>query len=154
MRWQHFTRTTFKSRQTAQTVFSAKLCSRVTVKLLHGPCLSNQTYVTQMTTTFSVDFYQRGTASVAPHCAFSSYLTDRRQAIQIGNCFSDMLPTSCGVPTFHSLYNVTKFYYSVTTWVITFTRMTHNSTFLWPHQILVAPLTSSGIVSKTSPFKK
>ena len=29
---------------------------------------------------------------------FTSYLTDRRQAIKIGNCFSDMLPTSCGVP--------------------------------------------------------
>ena len=28
---------------------------------------------------------------------FSSYLTDRRQAIKMGNCFSDMLPTSCGV---------------------------------------------------------
>ena len=29
---------------------------------------------------------------------FTSYLTDRQQAIKIGNCFSDMLPTSCGVP--------------------------------------------------------
>ena len=29
---------------------------------------------------------------------FTSYLTDRRQAIKIGNCFSDMLPTSCGDP--------------------------------------------------------
>ena len=29
---------------------------------------------------------------------FTSYLTDRRQAIKIGNCFSDTLPTSCGVP--------------------------------------------------------
>ena len=29
---------------------------------------------------------------------FTSYITDRRQAIKIGNCFSDMLPTSCGVP--------------------------------------------------------
>ena len=29
---------------------------------------------------------------------FTSYLTDRRQAIKIGNCFSDMLPTTCGVP--------------------------------------------------------
>ena len=29
---------------------------------------------------------------------FSLYFTDRRQAIKIGNCFSDMLPTSCGVP--------------------------------------------------------
>ena len=29
---------------------------------------------------------------------FTSYLTDRRQAIKIGNCFSNMLPTSCGVP--------------------------------------------------------
>ena len=29
---------------------------------------------------------------------FTSYLTDRRQAIKIGNCFSDILPTSCGVP--------------------------------------------------------
>ena len=29
---------------------------------------------------------------------FNSYLTDRQQAIKIGNCFSDMLPTSCGVP--------------------------------------------------------
>ena len=28
----------------------------------------------------------------------TSYLTDRQQAIKIGNCFSDMLPTSCGVP--------------------------------------------------------
>ena len=28
---------------------------------------------------------------------FYSYLTDRRQAIKIGSCFSDMLPTSCGV---------------------------------------------------------
>ena len=28
---------------------------------------------------------------------FTSYLTDRWQAIKIGNCFSDMLPTSCGV---------------------------------------------------------
>jgi len=29
---------------------------------------------------------------------FSSYLTARWQAINIGNCFSDMLPTSCSVP--------------------------------------------------------
>ena len=29
---------------------------------------------------------------------FTSYLTDRQQAIKICNCFSDMLPTSCGVP--------------------------------------------------------
>ena len=29
---------------------------------------------------------------------FTSYLTDRQQAIKLGNCFSDMLPTSCGVP--------------------------------------------------------
>ena len=29
---------------------------------------------------------------------FTSCLTDRQQAIKIGNCFSDMLPTSCGVP--------------------------------------------------------
>ena len=29
---------------------------------------------------------------------FTLYLTDRRQAIEIGNCFSHMLPTSCGVP--------------------------------------------------------
>ena len=29
---------------------------------------------------------------------FTSYLTDRQQDIKIGNCFSDMLPTSCGVP--------------------------------------------------------
>ena len=29
---------------------------------------------------------------------FTSYLTDREQAIKIGNYFSDMLPTSCGVP--------------------------------------------------------
>ena len=29
---------------------------------------------------------------------FTSYLTDRQQTIKIGNCFSDMLPTSCGVP--------------------------------------------------------
>ena len=29
---------------------------------------------------------------------FTSYLTNRRQAIKIGNCFSVMLPTSCGVP--------------------------------------------------------
>ena len=29
---------------------------------------------------------------------FTSYLTDRQQAIKIGNCFSDMLPTSCGFP--------------------------------------------------------
>ena len=28
---------------------------------------------------------------------FTSYLTDRRQAIKVGNCFSDMQPTSCGV---------------------------------------------------------
>ena len=28
---------------------------------------------------------------------FTSYLTDRQQDIKIGNCFSDMLPTSCGV---------------------------------------------------------
>ena len=29
---------------------------------------------------------------------FTSYLTDRQQAIKIGNWFSDMLPTSCGIP--------------------------------------------------------
>ena len=29
---------------------------------------------------------------------FTSYITDRRKAIKIGNCFSVMLPTSCGVP--------------------------------------------------------
>jgi len=29
---------------------------------------------------------------------FSSYLTDRHQAIKIGNCFSAVSPTSCGVP--------------------------------------------------------
>ena len=29
---------------------------------------------------------------------FTSYLTYRQQAIKIGNCFSDMLPTPCGVP--------------------------------------------------------
>ena len=28
---------------------------------------------------------------------FTSYLTDIRQTIKIGNCLSDMLPTSCGV---------------------------------------------------------
>ena len=28
---------------------------------------------------------------------FTSYLTDRRQAIKIGNCFSDMQPTSYGI---------------------------------------------------------
>ena len=28
---------------------------------------------------------------------FTSYLTDRPQTIKIGNCFSEMLPTSCGV---------------------------------------------------------
>ena len=40
-------------------------------------------------------------------CWFSSYLTDRRKAIKIGNCFSDMLPTSsCGVlgPLLFTLY--------------------------------------------------
>ena len=44
---------------------------------------------------------------------YSSYLTDRRQAIKIGNCFSDMLPTSSGVLqrsvlgplVFHHVYN-------------------------------------------------
>ena len=29
---------------------------------------------------------------------FTSYLTDRRQAIEIGSCFSDMLSISCCVP--------------------------------------------------------
>ena len=28
---------------------------------------------------------------------FTPFLTDRWQAVKIGNCFSDMLPTSCGV---------------------------------------------------------
>ena len=42
---------------------------------------------------------------------FTSYLTCRRQAINTGNCFSDMLPTSCDVhrvlfwgPCFFTLY--------------------------------------------------
>ena len=51
--------------------------------------------------TFSLDVYQIGTAydvsGVAPHW-FSSNLTDRWQAIKIGYSFSDMLPTSYGVP--------------------------------------------------------
>ena len=50
---------------------------------------------------------------------FTSYLTDRRQAIKIGNCFSDMLRTSCGVPpgfclgsvAFHSVHNTIKLSY-------------------------------------------
>ena len=42
---------------------------------------------------------------------YSSHLIDRRQAIKIGNCFSDMLPTSSGVlqrsvlgPLFFTMY--------------------------------------------------
>ena len=50
---------------------------------------------------------------------FPSYLTDRQQAIKIDYCFSDILPTSCGVPqgsvlrpfALHSVYNTTKLCY-------------------------------------------
>ena len=50
---------------------------------------------------------------------FTSYLTDRQQAIKIGNCFSDMLPTSCGIPqgfcfgafAFHFIHNTFKLCY-------------------------------------------
>ena len=59
-----------------------------------------------------------GISGTALSC-FTSYLTDRRQAIKIGNCFSDMLPTSCGVPrvlfwalAFHSVYNTIKLCYT------------------------------------------
>ena len=49
----------------------------------------------------------------------SSYLTDRQQAINIGTCSSDMLPTSCRIPQgsvlgsllFTLYYNATKLYY-------------------------------------------
>ena len=65
---------------------------------------------------------------------FTSYLTDRQQAIKIDNCFSDMLPTSCGVPQGYVLGPLLFTLYttplsSVIQGTTTFMPMTPKSTF-------------------------
>ena len=71
----------------------------IMAKLLCWCCLIYPLLSIPMTTTFSLDVCQQTfSLDVCQQSRFSSYLTDRRQAIKIRNCFSDMLPTSYGVP--------------------------------------------------------
>ena len=89
---------------------------------------------------------------------FLSYLTGRHQTIEIANCFSAELPTSCGVHSrilfwglccsrvmfwglCCSLFTLrhSALLSKIIIWTTTFTQMIHRSTFLWLPRIQIAP---------------